>query len=262
MITRLTAKNHSIVSSFLQKEPSINLFIIGDIEAFGYETSFQRLWGEWENDNLKAVLLEFYDNYTFYAEAATNFDLHGFAQILKSTAQPVNLSGKSELVEQFEHIPGLILSSKKGTYFSECTSTACLPPFFATIKEATVKDIDRIISLRKTIKEFDLSPNSHEMLKKAIESKTGRTYYIENNRDEIIACVSTTAETSLSAMIVGVCTRSGYRNQGLASSILSSLIQNLLKEKQTLCLFYDNPIAGKLYKKLGFVDIGKWTMYR
>ncbi|WP_445487147.1 GNAT family N-acetyltransferase [Niallia sp. 03133] len=262
MITQLTEKEHNIVMHFLKKEPSINLFIIGDIEAFGYETSFQRLWGEWQNNKLKAVLLEYYDNYTFYAEEIDNFDLEGFIQLLKATTQPIKLSGKSDLVEKFENIPGLILSSKKITFFSECTSTTSLPSSPATIKEAKVGDIDRIISLRKTIKEFDLSPNSHEMLKKAIESKTGRTYYIENNRNEIIACVSTTAETSISAMIVGVCTRFEYRNQGFASSLLSSFVQNLLKEKQTLCLFYDNPIAGRLYKRLGFIDIGKWTMHR
>ncbi|MFT8321293.1 MAG: GNAT family N-acetyltransferase [Bacillus sp. (in: firmicutes)] len=262
MINQLTAKDHSIVLSFLQKEPSINLFILGDIEAFGYETSFQKLWGEWKNNNLKAVLLQYYDSFIFYAEEASSFDVHGFARILQSTTMPVKLSGRSELVEQFEHIPGLILSSKSVTFFSECSSMDSLPSSDKTIKEAAIQDVDRIISLRKTIKEFKLSPNSHDMLKKAIQTKTGRTYYIENQQQEIIACVSTTAETSLSAMIVGVCTRPDSRNHGLASSLLTLLVDTLLQEKQTVCLFYDNPIAGKLYKKLGFIDIGNWTMYR
>ncbi|TKI86654.1 GNAT family N-acetyltransferase, partial [Bacillus cereus] len=34
------------------------------------------------------------------------------------------------------------------------------------------------------------------------------------------------------------------------------------KESRTLCLFYNNPVAGRIYKRLGFKDIGMWTMYR
>lgn len=28
-----------------------------------------------------------------------------------------------------------------------------------------------------------------------------------------------------------------------------------------LCLFYDNPAAGRIYKRIGFRDIGKWCMW-
>ncbi|MGA0633387.1 GNAT family N-acetyltransferase, partial [Bacillus thuringiensis] len=31
---------------------------------------------------------------------------------------------------------------------------------------------------------------------------------------------------------------------------------------QTDGLFYNNPTAGRIYKRLGFKDIGMWTMYR
>lgn len=44
MIRKLTKKDHEQVFSFLKEEVALNLFIIGDIEAFGYETDFQELW--------------------------------------------------------------------------------------------------------------------------------------------------------------------------------------------------------------------------
>ncbi len=40
MIRKLTKGDHKQVLAFLKKEAAINLFIIGDIEAFGYEADF------------------------------------------------------------------------------------------------------------------------------------------------------------------------------------------------------------------------------
>ncbi len=46
MIQRLTKHDHDQLFSFLQKELSFNLFIIGDIESFRYDADFQEIWGE------------------------------------------------------------------------------------------------------------------------------------------------------------------------------------------------------------------------
>ncbi len=63
-------------------------------------------------------------------------------------------------------------------------------------------------------------------------------------------------------MVVEVCTHPHYRGKGYASLILQIMIQDFIKEGRTLCLFYNNPAAGRIYKQLGFKDIGMWTMYR
>ena len=65
----------------------------------------------------------------------------------------------------------------------------------------------------------------------------------------------------MSAMIVGVATDKDYRNQGLASAVMSKLCEEVLNEGKELCLFYDNPSAGKIYKRIGFTDIGIWSMW-
>ncbi len=79
----------------------MNLFIIGDIEAFGYEQEFQELWGDFdENGRLRAVLLRFYDSYIPYAPG--DFDIDGFAEVMRNASHPVRLSGKTELVAKFE----------------------------------------------------------------------------------------------------------------------------------------------------------------
>jgi hypothetical protein len=37
---------------------------------------------------------------------------------------------------------------------------------------------------------------------------------------------------------------------------------HVLDEGKTLCLFYNTPEEGRIYKRLGFKDIGMWTMHR
>lgn len=92
-------------------------------------------------------------------------------------------------------------------------------------------------------------------------SGASRTYYIED-KSEIIASASTTAESSMTAMIVGVGTHPNHRGKGLATIIMESLIIDILNEEKVVGLLYDNPNAGNLYKKMGFQDIGKWSVYK
>jgi uncharacterized protein len=260
MIRKLTQRDNQGVMDFLSEEPAINLFIIGDIEAFGYDTDFQELWGEFsEDDKLKAVLLRYHNSFIPYAKG--EFDVKGFAGIIKLLSIEPVLSGKSVIVEQFEKVEGILLGKKQETHFAECRTASKLGTTLLSVKKASIADVDRIMNLRETIDEFVVNQNGRDMLKQAIETGTGRTYFLENN-GTLTACASTAAENSLSAMIVGVCTHKGFRQKGLATAVMQKLFRDVLDEGRTLCLFYDNPSAGRIYKRLGFEDIGKWTMYR
>ncbi|MCF7926040.1 MAG: GNAT family N-acetyltransferase [Candidatus Izimaplasma sp.] len=75
------------------------------------------------------------------------------------------------------------------------------------------------------------------------------------------ATVATTAETTQNAMVVAVATKKEFRNQGLASQLMTHLMHHYFTIKNKhLCLFFDNPDAGKIYKRLGFKDLGTWIM--
>ncbi|PGD95334.1 GNAT family N-acetyltransferase [Bacillus wiedmannii] len=257
MMRKLTKKDHKQVFSFLKEEAALNLFIIGDIEAFGYDTDFQELWGVFKEDGtLQSILLRFHDAFIPYSKEA--FVTSDYETLL-SSYMPLKLSGKST----FETSPAIQLGAKSDMYFCECLNGNSLPdtPIHETIKLASIDDVDRIMQLRSSIDEFSTANESEKILRQALETNTGRTYYIEKD-GVIIASASTSAENSLSAMVVGVCTHPNYRGNGYASLILQKMIQDFTKEGRTLCLFYNNPAAGRIYKRLGFNDIGMWTMYR
>ncbi|PLR94139.1 GNAT family N-acetyltransferase [Bacillus sp. T33-2] len=258
MIRKLHKEDNEKVMAFLADEPSINLFLIGDIEAFGYDAEFQQLWAGFnDKGEMTAVLLKFYDAFIPYAKG--EFDVNGFADIILSYGDAPALSGKAEIVDKFEGLEGLNLGKKQVTYFAECRKAVNIGAGAFNVKKAEIDDIDRIVDIRQTIVEFPTSSDARDMILKAMESNTGRTYYIEED-GKMSASASTTAENSMSAMIVGVCTRPEHRKKGLASAVMQKLVQDVLDEGKVLCLFYDNPKAGRIYKRLGFKDIGMWTM--
>jgi uncharacterized protein len=260
IIRKLTRNDHDQVLSFLSEEPSINLFIIGDLEVFGYDYDFQDIWAEFNDQGeIIAVLLRFYQSFIPYAKG--EFNVAKCVSIINSFPKPAFLSGKTDIVKKFEAFKELQLGKKQDTFFAECTSTEFLGETNLDVKKASNDHIGQIMSLRRSIDEFTIGDNAEEMLRTSMESNTARTYYTEED-GIMTSCVSTTAENSMSAMIVGVCTRKNFRRKGLATSIMKKLFKDVLDDGKILCLFYDNPEAGRIYKRLGFKDIGKWTMYR
>ncbi|CCP24134.1 GNAT family N-acetyltransferase [Mycoplasmopsis cynos] len=55
-------------------------------------------------------------------------------------------------------------------------------------------------------------------------------------------------------MIGGVFTLNEHRGKGYANDCVLSLCLKLLNQNITPVLFFDNPIAGKMYYKIGFKD--------
>ncbi|WP_340003539.1 GNAT family N-acetyltransferase [Paenibacillus sp. FSL K6-0276] len=262
MIRRLTEDDRELLMALLRKEPALNLFIIGDVENFGFEQDFMELWGEIDpsNGRMKAVLLRFYRSYLPYADGP--FDVEGFAKIMQKDNDIHMISGVTDVVKAFDGVNNF--KQEKHLYFAELKEmNVKIGESFSSsegIKKATVQDVEAICSLTDTIVEFESSRDgSRTSLRKTLASGTGRTYYMKRE-DKVVATASTSAENSMSAMVVGVATHQAFREQGLATSVVAQLCSDLLHEGKSLCLFYDNLHAGVIYKRLGFQDIGSWTI--
>jgi predicted GNAT family acetyltransferase len=263
MIQKLARQHQDQLFTFLKQDPSFNLFAIGDFEVFGFDVDFQDIWGDFdEKGNLRATLFRYYNTYSPYCPTL-DYDREGFLHILNTAPQIAIIQGKEELVDHLTRDFPLEGANIRTLYFAELAPTRfdqTLTPRHE-IKLATLGDIDRIIELRMQISEFQTTPAQREQLQKIMEGNMGRTFYTEEN-GIMTAAASTTAENSASAMIVGVCTLPTHRQKGLASDCMIRLCRDLTLEGRTLCLFYDNPKAGSIYKRLGFQDIGMWKMIK
>lgn len=261
MIRLLTTDDHEICMALVQQQPAENLFIIGDIETFGYDQPFQKIWGQFEDDKLIAVLLKYEGNYIPYAQGT--FDVNGFADIINADQQMTELSGLKYLTDQLEPLVNKQPIKKQELYYAKCTK---LQPIYEAadlegVARLTLDEIDENVELMLSIPEFEGSNITAESKIRAEESKMGRTYIMREG-DLMVSSASTTAENSVSAMIVGVATREGFKKKGYATKCMQKLCGDLLNEGKSLCLFYDNPSAGSIYKRLGFEDIGFWNMLR
>ena len=259
MIRKLTEQDRKQVLDYLQKEPSINLFMIGDIENYGFDHEIQDVYAEFKNENIISVFLRYKEALLYYSQ-----DLYFNPEWLEIVEGIKHLffSAKKSLVELIKkEVTGY---TEKPMYFCEAKS---INPEFKLdesdiILSQTEEDAGLNFDLLHSIEEFD--GFKHQKRDEYIESKMkdtseSVTYYIK--KDGVCAStVSTTADTSVSSMVVGVATHLEHRQKGYASKLMVKLMDEYInKRNKYLCLFYDNPKAGKIYHRLGFKDIDMWV---
>jgi predicted GNAT family acetyltransferase len=261
MIRKLTLEDKENVLSYLYKESTYNIFIIGDIETFGIETDFQRVYGEFNDKHeLMSVFLRYQEYAVFYSHLLKfNVD---YLTIFKEDPFKY-ISGKSELLDLIQ--PYLEGFKQKSMYFCKAESMKVINQEDENIHLLkTTDEASRLYDLLVRIDEFDYSKSDRKdrfIEQKTSDQKMGITLYIEKD-GMIVSSVATTAETTQNAMVVAVATHPSYRNQGYASRLMQKLMTiYMIEKKKSLCLFYDNPNAGAIYHKLGFETIGKWDTW-
>ncbi|MDI6600611.1 MAG: GNAT family N-acetyltransferase [Thermoanaerobacteraceae bacterium] len=87
-------------------------------------------------------------------------------------------------------------------------------------------------------------------------------WYLVEDGGEIVSAACTFAETDDYAIIGVVYTPDEFRGRGYATSLMTRLSSDLLHEGKRPLLYYDNPIGGKIYLKLGFKPIDRWGMIK
>ena len=261
MIRKLEETDRINVLKYLYKSPSLNIFIIGDIETFGFKQSFQTIYGQFDkSNNYLSVLLFYRENVVFYSHI-DQFDTK-WLKIFENHKFDY-FSGRKTLLDLiYPHF-----SSYKYTelYFAEARELKFdMPKNIYLIKKLSNKE-DAILlwPLLESITEFGVGKQGIDYF---VEGKLnsinmGVTYFITED-NKAISTVATTAETTKNAMIVAVATHSSARKRGLASYLMAHLMKEYFAKNKYLCLFYDNPKAGTIYKRLGFKDTEKWVMLK
>lgn len=262
MLRLASEKDRKEVLNYCLEEQNINLFIIGDIENFGFDKSFQDVWIQYNENNIIGIILRYHTNFIVYSK---NLDIN-FQEVadllIKHDAKIV--SGKLSIVNKIYELINDDYS-KREMFFCELRDESKLENNIEEdIKIATSTDTMDIAIAYGNIEEFkgmysnDVNER-YDQINNRIISKEGVHIFIKKD-NEIIAHGNTTATTSVNAMIGGIFTVPKYRNKGLASKVVSSLAKMLIEQGKSACLFFDNEEAGKIYYKLGFENIDKWCM--
>ncbi len=264
MIRRLCAKDNEQILKFLEKEKEFNLFIIGDIENHGYDKDFMSVYGEYDGEDIVSCVLFYRDSVVYYT--IKNESSKEVIDLINAFDYKV-INGKEEVIDQIKEFVDYYKC--RDDYFVKISELKVDSETDYTVKKAaSVDELTRIFEMLSTIDEFRYKDADDYMFNQFISSNmykleadtTDSVYYIENKDGSIITTASTAASNTYSTMIVGVATNKVERGKGLATKIIYEISKEYLGKGKTLCLFYDNPKAGSIYRRVGFEDVGKWTM--
>ena len=158
----------------------------------------------------------------------------------------------------------------QSTYMSRCNRVAdsFSGPDGLVIRRLEKEDVAEVIDLLLTIPEFSRTykkEQREEQIRRMVEEmdQGGKAAVGGFLDGRLIATASTSAENSESAMVVGVATAIDCRGKGYASAVVSALCRDCFERgKKYLCLFYDNPVAGRIYNRIGFQELGEYGMLR
>ena len=172
------------------------------------------------------------------------------------------MSGLKNITEKMEPYIKNTLKRKRQTYYAKCTELHKSVNSSETtdVQQAMPHDAEELVALLNSIPEFSDSMITVDSKRRGLERGVSRSFFIRED-DKMVSTASTSAENTLSAMVVGVATLENYKKKGYATQCMIKLCNLLLNEGKELCLFYDNSEAGMIYKRLGFEDIGFWMMY-
>ncbi len=265
MITvhKLANKDLAKVYEYIRSEPEINLFIQGDLELYGLQSQNISLYAIGESWD--CILLKYYSDYILYSKGPT-FNAKAVGALLARQEKILAISGKESLLKQLQHL--YPKQKIQGTHLCRCNKARFkakeetpLP-----IRKLTKKDASAIVTLYQQIEEFAqpyLDYTKEKLAEIANNLEQGGVGFGLFEGNKLVSSVYTTATTTTGAMIVGVATLPAYRNRGYASTLVSQLCSYCFENGlEFLCLFFDNPSAGAIYKRLGFEMVDRWGIMR
>lgn len=260
-IVELTSKNHEEVVGLFGVEITNYYFIVEDLVRNNYRREGFRVFGEYEEGVLKSILLNNFNNVTYYCPEDRSISI--YEDILwKLTFS--KLSGPSGLMEKF--LPYVKVEEDTISYMGVIKNIKAKRRYedlpIGIIK--TEKEIAMQYDLLMSTEEYrDVLPSDKreyiEEEMKRLKDTTDRTAYFSIHGEMVSSC-STVREGEKSAIVIGVITNPKHRNKGYGSEALIGLFEMLLKEGKYPYLFYNNPIAREVYKNIGITEVCPWRV--
>ncbi len=253
MVRECTEKDKEQLLAYLKEEAVYNTFLLADIEDFGFEETFQTVYMDEEQGEIKGVYLCFYQNFLLYCrENEVNIS---FLEQLFSNYEPDVVMGKTQTVQIVQRILTEHVLESRGLYlFSD---PSCLETDNSEIYAAGPEDVDDIFAFLQSIDELRHLYTSKQMIADRIEKNCGVHYIIRKN-GEIIAHANSAAQCEATTMIGGVSTAPDERGKGLGGQVVSRLCRDILAKGKTPCLFSVQGEEHNLYHRIGFQKIGEW----
>ena len=142
---------------------------------------------------------------------------------------------------------------RQGSFIAKCAPSQWQSP---SLKQSSrVLEVDDLECVEVLYKDVFKGYAPVHYMKEKLESGRGRGRgrgVIIKDKNSCVGVAQSDFETPEMALIVGVASAVSHRGQGYGKACMVELGDALVKEGKSLCLIYENPIAGHLYAQLGF----------
>ncbi len=267
MIQKLEQKDIERVKEYLSKDAVPNLFFRANIENYGLEGDDVEVYANVIETEWDFVLLRYFSIVLIYSQK-DDYSTKEATTLINSFEKLDTIGGKHSVVDKLKNNfpvltfrPTTLLRCTKETLVNHKTQ-----PLSDTLKydELPADKGDKLVDFFFTIKEFEKNYKGQEeryrQRTKENLQKDSNAYIFSDNGD-IVASALAGAQCSIGSMLLGVATNPSYRKQGLATILVTKACNDQFeKGKDFVALFFDNPEAASLYKKIGFEEVGGYTV--
>lgn len=259
MIRLLTESDRPALLTLLQAEPRFNLYLLGNVSKLGFAQDFCQFWGDVvetpTGPQLRGVINRYMTGWVVYGQPAA--DWAGLAAVLDehpvcATRLQDNPGGIASLLPYVQRYRASNVEEEELMVLAP--AALCLQPAPAdvNIRRGTMADLPALLPFFAAAGDMARTPTA------VARPLQDTRLWLAEEADTIVATALTNAEIPDHAMIGGVYTQPAARGRGISQALCSALCQELLAEGKEPILYWRNPAAGAVYRKIGFQPIGSW----
>jgi GNAT superfamily N-acetyltransferase len=228
-------------------------------EVHGFEGKLVRAWGSFDSGGqMHGVLLRF-------SNTAVVMDCDGasgtlFADVIDRERGIAGIRGCMETMQTVQPALRRYTSSdlEESRFMRLSFPPCCSPERLSRARRATLADLDKLAQLYAGA---GIMYRSRANVAARLERE--RVFVVEEQPagrrpSRVVACALLNVEGAEVGIIGGVYTLPEARGKGYASACTAALALDLQRDGKLPCLFYENPVAGRVYRNLGFEEIGLW----
>lgn len=231
-----------------------------NFEVYGPVSETARFWGAFSGLRMAGSLCRFRN--TTVAVDSSGECGHVFAEAIDAEVGLAGVRGSIECAVVIQAcLRRYVCADWEDSRFMRLLdSPKCSAGLLSFARKADSTDIDALVSLYSGA---GMMYRSRSNLAERLA--TGRVFVVDLPEREtagprIVSCALLNVESRDAGMIGGVYTLPAVRGRGYAVASVAALCKDLQKDAKLPCLYYENPVAGRLYQRLGFQESGRWAV--